>query len=188
MIVRGAVKIFLAEPDGSEVILSVIGPRRTFGDMSLVDGMVRSANVAAMQRSLLYWMNRNDFSECVKAIPAFHDAILHSMSMRVRLANEHICALASLESKHRIARALRMFADDYGVPNGAGTLIPFPITQSEIASLVGISRVRVNQIVSAWKQQGVIAIDGRHRITLMKSDALPSPRDPIDSTSDSDAR
>ena len=64
---------------------------------------------------------------------------------RLRLANAHVRALAAVDVTGRIDAQLLALAREYGEssPEG-GTLIPLPLTQSDLAALVGASRVRVN--------------------------------------------
>src|SRR4030088_1919166 len=47
VIVYGQVKIVRNDRDGSEVILSILGPRCMFGEMSILDGLSRSASAVA---------------------------------------------------------------------------------------------------------------------------------------------
>jgi CRP/FNR family transcriptional regulator, cyclic AMP receptor protein len=44
--------------------------------------------------------------------------------------------------------------------------------QSDLASLVGASRERVNQITNSYKQRNFLTVDWRHRITARDQDAL----------------
>ena len=65
------------------------------------------------------------------------------------------------------------FAHEYGTtsPNGA-ICIALRLTQSDLASLVGASRERVNQIMASYKQLGYLTVDRNHRITVRDPDAL----------------
>src|SRR5262245_57189491 len=47
VIVFGQVKIVRTDRDGREVILSILGPRSIFGEMSILDGLSRSASAVA---------------------------------------------------------------------------------------------------------------------------------------------
>jgi hypothetical protein len=53
-----------------------------------------------------------------------------------------------------------------------GTLIPLPLTQSDLAALVGASRVRVNQAIAFFKRRGCISVGADHRIMVHDADAL----------------
>ncbi len=46
------------------------------------------------------------------------------------------------------------------------------LTQSDLASLVGASRVRVNQVLVYYKQRKYISVDRSYRITVRNRAAL----------------
>lgn len=50
--------------------------------------------------------------------------------------------------------------------------IPIRITQSDLGELVGASRVRVNEVVVAFKRQGFISVDGNCRMIIHDLPAL----------------
>jgi CRP/FNR family cyclic AMP-dependent transcriptional regulator len=106
-------------------------------------------------------------------MPAIALNLLRILSDRLRLANERIQALCALDVYGRVARQIQSFARQYGQRDSAGIVtIPIRLTQSDIASLVGATRERVNQVMTSFKQQGYIAVDRNYRITVRNPDAL----------------
>ena len=61
IITSGAVKVTRLSDDGREVILAILGESDFFGEMSLLDGEFRSANVVALEDTEVLTLNRNDF-------------------------------------------------------------------------------------------------------------------------------
>ena len=55
---------------------------------------------------------------------------------------------------------------------GGGTLIPFRLTQSDLASLVGASRPQVNKALGQYQDRGYLATDRQHRTTILNPNAL----------------
>src|SRR5712692_6065432 len=55
VIVSGTVKIHMEQADGSDVIIAILGPGDTVGEMSVFDGALRSANVVTLEESVLLW-------------------------------------------------------------------------------------------------------------------------------------
>jgi CRP/FNR family cyclic AMP-dependent transcriptional regulator len=106
-------------------------------------------------------------------MPAIALNLLRILSDRLRLANERIQALCALDVYGRVARQIQSFARQYGQRGADGTVtIPIRLTQSDIASLVGATRERVNQVMTSFKQQGYIAVDRNYHITVHNPDAL----------------
>jgi CRP/FNR family transcriptional regulator, cyclic AMP receptor protein len=175
VIVSGTVKIHVEQADGSDVIISILGPGDTVGEMSVFDGTLRSANVATLEASTLLWMDRSTFHESLRAIPQLTTNLVRIMSYRLCLANLQIQSLATLNVYGRIARQLIAFADRYGKvgPNG-DVVIPIRLTQGDIADLVGASLRRVNQVMVVYKQRKLLSVDGDNHITLHDRENLTS--------------
>lgn len=173
IVLYGTLKIFIQQSDGTEVILAILGPGDTVGEMSLVDSAGRSANVVTLEKSNLLWLDRTTFQECVKTIPEITYNLVQIMSNRLRLANEQIQALATLDVYGRVARQLLAFAQQYGQPTDqGGSLIPIRLTQSDIGDLVGASRERINQVMVSYKRRKYISVDRNYRITVHNKAAL----------------
>lgn len=167
IIQSGTVKIHIEQVDGADVILAILGPGDVVGELSLIDSAGRSASVLTLEESQLIWLSGSVFQECLHTIPAFAQNLVRILTARVRLANELIQALATLDVHGRVARQMLAFAEKYGRPGASGdTLIPVRLTQGDIADLVGASRKRVNQVVVLFKQQGYISVDDKSRITV----------------------
>lgn len=172
IILSGTVKIHIEQADGSTVILAILGAGEIVGEMSLLEKIDRSATVVTLEDSTLVWMDRDTFSECLHAIPVLTTNLVRIVSRRLRLANAQIQSLATLDVFGRVARQLLAFAQEYGQRTPAGTLIPLRLTQTDLAGLVGASRVRVNQVLVFYRQQSYITIDHNYHITLLNTPAL----------------
>jgi CRP/FNR family cyclic AMP-dependent transcriptional regulator len=95
------------------------------------------------------------------------------LSRRLRLANAHLRSVAAMDVSGRVAAQLLILAQEYGEPSSRnGTLIPLPLTQSDLAGLVGASRVRVNQAIVFFKKRRYLSVGTDRRITVHDADAL----------------
>ncbi len=172
ILLEGTVKIYVDQLDGSEVILAFLGPGDAFGEMSMVGSSGRSANVVAVEDCVCLSMDRATFHRCLKTMGNLSYNLVRLMNRRLRLANEQIQALSSLDVKGRVARQLLAFAQQYGNQGDGGVLIPMRLTQSDLAALVGASRERVNQVIVDFKEGGLIEVDPVHRITVRDPQGL----------------
>lgn len=173
LLLEGSVKIYVDQLDGSEVILAFLGPGDTFGEMGLIGSSGRSASVLTLEPCTCLVMNRPAFLQSVRTINQLSFNLVRLLSRRLRLANEQIQALSTLDVRGRVARQLLAFAQRYGEANQQVEIrIPLRLTQTDLASLVGASRERVNQVVVEFKEKEFISVDPKHHITVHELQSL----------------
>lgn len=174
VIEEGTVKIELDQADGSQAILAILGPGDTVGEMSLVDHAPRSANVITLEPTTVLWMERAHFERCLGNMNLLSQSLARLLNERLRMANQQILALSTLDVAGRVGRQLLAFAHRYGRTNGedGAICIPMRLTQSDIAGLVGASRERVNHVWGDLRERGLVASDSRHHITIRDREAL----------------
>jgi CRP/FNR family cyclic AMP-dependent transcriptional regulator len=172
-IVRGTVRVQAEQEDGSLVILAFLGAGDTVGEMSLLDAKGRSATVVAVEPCTLLWLDRLAFQACLETMPRLSLNLLRVLSRRLRMANERIQTLATLDVPGRVARQLTAFADSYGEPQpGGGVRVPLRITQGDLADIVGASRERVNQVMVELRRRGLVATTAERHLILSDPAAL----------------
>jgi CRP/FNR family cyclic AMP-dependent transcriptional regulator len=160
VILEGTAKVYVTHTDGSEVILAILGPGEIVGEMSAADSLCRSASVMTLEDSTLLWMDRRIFLSGMEEMPAIARNLVGILSWRLCLAATHTRSLAALDVHGRVAAQLLAFAREYGelLPDG-GTLIPLRLTQTDLAGLVGASRVRVNQALGYYRKRASISLN-----------------------------
>ncbi len=172
VLLEGTAKIFVEQADGTEVVLAFLSAGDTVGEMSLIDSAGRSADVVVVERATCLWMDRAAFHRCLREMPALGFNLYRLLCRRLRLANEQLQAISTLDVVGRVARQLLAFAEQYGRATGDGAVrIPFKLSQSDLAGLVGASRERVNHAVAELKERGAIVLDGQH-VVVQDAQAL----------------
>jgi CRP/FNR family cyclic AMP-dependent transcriptional regulator len=173
IILHGTVKIHVEQGDGRDVILAILGAGDLLGEMSLIDSIGRSASALTLENSLMLWMDKSTFNHLLDEFPPVARNLVRILSARVRLSDQLIQALATLDVYGRVARQLLAFAERYGRSNADGDIrIPIALTQGDIADLVGASRKRVNQVMVAFKGRDLIGTDELGHIILYDSEGL----------------
>jgi CRP/FNR family cyclic AMP-dependent transcriptional regulator len=173
IILDGTLKVSTLESNGRELTLALLGPGEIVGEIALADRSGRSADVIALEPANLVWIDRNTFDHLRREIPAITENLLRLLARRLRLANAQLQAIATLDVHGRIARQLLALADALGEEQPDGSVrIPLRVTQSDLAALVGATRVRVNEVVVGFTRRKNIAVDPKHRITILDRDEL----------------
>ncbi|MBX3036608.1 MAG: Crp/Fnr family transcriptional regulator [Anaerolineales bacterium] len=171
VILHGTVKVY-TEQGGRDAILSILGSGDVIGEMSLIDSMGRSANVVTLEDSLMLWMDKISFNHMLDNFSPIARNLVKILSARVRLSDQTIQALSTLDVNGRVARQLLAFAERYGQESNGNIKIRIALTQSDIADLVGASRKRVNQTMVFFKEQNLIDTDSDNRIVIQDKTGL----------------
>jgi CRP/FNR family cyclic AMP-dependent transcriptional regulator len=161
IIESGMVRIFILSESGQELSVRVYGTGEVFGELSMLDGLPRSAGAIAMEETQVLTLQREDFLELLEAYPRLAKGIVATLSARVRYTTQYAESLAFLDVGGRVAKRLLELADQRGVQTPEGTEISLQLTQSDLASLVGATREIVNRVLGAFRRQGLIAMDGQ---------------------------
>ena len=170
VLLSGSVKIHVEQGE-RDVILAILGEGDLLGEMSLIDSIGRSASAVTLENTTVLWMDKNTFNYMLDNFPPVARNLVKIMALRVRLSDQLIQALATLDVNGRVARQLLAFAVKYGYPKDGATQIRIILTQSDIADLVGASRKRVNQTMVLFKEQGLIDND-EGRISIINGEGL----------------
>lgn len=173
VVLEGTVKIYIGQLDGTEVILAILGTGEIVGEMSVVDSFERSASVVTLEPCKFVLMGRPDFWASLREMPAMAYNLVNILSRRLRMANTHAESLAVLDVPGRVAAQLLAFAREYGETTfDDDVLIPLRLTQSDLASMIGASRVRVNQALSFYKRCNYLSFNHARHIVIHDWSAL----------------
>jgi CRP-like cAMP-binding protein len=165
VVVSGELRVVVASPGGDEATIALIRPGEACGELGLIDGQPRSASVVASQPAKLLSVRRNDFIDWLRPRPDAALALLETLSIRIRRVNETLADFAFLDLPQRLAKRLVELARAAG-PEGL-----VRVTQSELASMLGVSRESVNKELNALAREGSIEL-GRGSVRVIDASAL----------------
>ncbi len=176
VIISGTVKVYIEHGVGADVIVAICGPGELLGELNAVDEQGHSASVKTLEPTTCFVIDRQTFRRHLQTLPSLTFNVASHTIERLRLATSRINSLARQDVYARTACQLLAFAAQYGQPADSpvegAVVIPLRLTQSDMADLIGASRVRVNQVLSAFKRSHYITIGKDYHITLLNPDAL----------------
>lgn len=171
-VMSGKIKILTTSPNGKEVILNIIEEGLFFGEIALLDGLDRTADAVAMEKTELMVIRRRDFIPFLENNPKLCVKLLQLLCHRVRITSEMVEDAAFLPLDGRLAKRLLNLMELYGQPQAAGgVLIGLNLPQQELARMMGTSRESVNKQLQIWRGNGLISL-ARGKVTIHKPDAL----------------
>ena len=160
-VTEGSVKITRLSKEGREVILAILNDGDFFGEMSLLDGESRSANVIALDDTKVLTLNRNDFLLVIKEYPQIAIQLLKEMALRLRKSDRQIASLSLSDAEKRIALCILRIAEEQGVIQKGHVSIPKAPIQQDIANMSGTSRETVSRALKLLEKEGFIHRNGR---------------------------
>jgi CRP/FNR family transcriptional regulator, cyclic AMP receptor protein len=167
-ICAGTVKVAVTAPDGREAMLSLLHSGEIFGEMALLDGRPRAADVATTADCDLMVIERRDFLTFVHSEPNIALKFVELLCERLRAANEQFEEVIFLSLPVRLARTLlRLSQADGATPDQ----FRMQITQREISHMLGSTRESVNKQLRAWSETRMIALE-RGGILVLDRDKL----------------
>ena len=162
----GQVKVSIVSEEGREVILSLLGGGAVFGELSLLDGKPRSANVVATEDTELLMLRRTDFIQLIYKTPQIATALLAELASRLRKTDRQIEGLALLDVTSRISETLLQLASEQGNESEEGVIIRNRPTHPELANMSGTTRETVSRVLKRLQSQGYIISKGRQLVIL----------------------
>jgi CRP-like cAMP-binding protein len=153
----GLLKVTMLSPSGNERILCFLGPSAVVGELSMIDGLPRSASVVAVRPTIVSFLSRAAFKAFANKHPELYEYLLMLLAARLRETDAAIAAGSFLPNKGRLACTLLELEGDFGQDIGAGrVLIRQKIDQSDLAAMAGIGRESANRIISDWQRRKMI--------------------------------
>ena len=160
-ITHGSVKITRSSKEGREVILAILTAGEFFGEMSLLDGEARSANVLALEETKVLALNGNDFMATLEEYPRVSIQLLKELTIRLRKSDIQIASLTLSDAEKRIGLCILRLAGEQGtIRQGHVKIKKFPF-QHDIANMAGTSRETVSRTLVLFEQNGLIQREGR---------------------------
>ncbi len=160
IIITGKVKVCRSGNDEKEVILTILAESDFFGEMALLDGQNRSANVIAIEDTELFIIQRNDFLDLLRSHPEISIALLQELTKRLRAADGKIKSLSLKDAEGKVAAVILQLADDVGkIKQGIVELEKLPL-QQDLANMAGTSRETISRTLHTFAKKGLIELDG----------------------------
>jgi CRP-like cAMP-binding protein len=166
IILEGRVKISRISEEGREVILSILSEGDFFGEMSILDGQNRSANVVTLDDSKIMIVRREDFLQMLHDYPQIAINLLKELAHRLRRSDSQIKSLSLQNATGKVASTLLRIADDSGKIHMGQVEIPRLPPQQDLANMAGTSRETISRVLKALAKEGYLKKEGSRLIIL----------------------
>jgi CRP/FNR family transcriptional regulator, cyclic AMP receptor protein len=154
----GLLKVTMLSRSGGERILAFLGKGAIVGELSIIDGLPRSATVVAVRDAQLSFLSRAAFDEFAKNHSEVYKYLVTLLATRLRETDAALAAGSFLPLRGRVAVTLLELAQDFGQDVGSGRIvIRQKIGQADLAAMAGIARENVSRILNDWKRRKLVS-------------------------------
>lgn len=154
--------------DGREIGLSFLIAGDYFGELSVIDGLPRSATVVACEPSIYALLPRAQALELMHNHPLIAERMFKRLAAGIRRASDFRTILGIPNAFQRVYALLDYLAKIS--PGGLVVIEKLP-TQQEISIMINTSRETVSRAIQVLIQRGVVEKDLR-RLIVRKPEIL----------------
>lgn len=164
LIDTGFLAVRVTTPGGEVATLRVLRSGQHFGDLAMLSSEHRSATVTALDKSETLELPAATIREFSSEHRSFERAMARVVAHQLRNQSQQLLEAMYLPVPRRLARRLAELSDLYAAP-------VVPLTQDDLAGISGTTRQTVNQLLTEWREAGVVEL-GRGRVTVVDRDRL----------------
>jgi CRP/FNR family cyclic AMP-dependent transcriptional regulator len=162
VVLDGRVRIFSEGDEGKEITLNELGRGQYFGELALISDTTRCASAITLTATRLLALSKAEFTAFLARDPGAALRMIQQLADKVRDLTRDVERLALRDVYGRLIDALVERARTIN-----GRRITDPITQQELAHLIGASREMVSRIFKELRSGGYISLEGK-RIVLLR--------------------
>ena len=167
----GLVKLYKRNNEGKEIIVQIVSPGELFGEQGLEENATRTVSAEILHEGVLHSIPRSTFIQFCNQIPDHWQAFSHLLIQRKRELEKKIELLCLQDVEYRILYYLAELAGMFGVKNGQEFSVP--LSQGELASLIGATRETTSTTLNTLARKGLIRL-GRRQVILSSIDGVSS--------------
>lgn len=164
---KGKVKITRLSDEGKEIVISFLGQGDFFGEMSILDGLSRSANVVSIDLTEVLTLKGKDFINILHKYPQINFNLTKILCSRVRKSDALIKRLSIMNTVGKVASTLAGLVEPKKKKGINSAEISNPPSLQEIANMAGVSKSSVSRVLNNFIKSGYFKKEG-NKIIIKK--------------------
>jgi len=161
---EGKVKTVIADEYGKELVTEIYGPGDFFGYVPLLEDAPYKESAVAIEDSSLSIIPKDDFMRLIQRNRDVASKFMKMLSNQITEQEERLLRLAYGSVRERTAEAILSLMEKDGSTE-------ITISRDDLATLVGTATESLIRMLSEFKTDGYITIDGR-KIVITNVDML----------------
>ncbi len=156
---RGLVKIFKVDAEGRENIVNILGAKAMFPHAGLFDDSPYPGTAEALVDGVLYAISIYKFEELLQQHPDMMRKMLRVLGHMILRLQTKLQEVSVFDAKERVGALLWHLVDEHGRAGADGIHLSLPITHTEMARMIALSRESVNRTWNEFRREGIIEGD-----------------------------
>lgn len=157
VLTSGYVRIVGDTAGGQTVLLALRTRGDLVGELAALDEGSRSASVLAATPVLARRVDRRTFLRFLRAYPQAGDVVQRSVTRKLRMATRHRVDTSGAPVLIRVCGVLETLAGSHGQRRADGVHLDVPLSQVDLATLVGASLPSVHRVLTELRRHDVLA-------------------------------
>lgn len=161
-ILKGKVKIFRMDEQGREQIVNILEKGDFFPHIGFFNKVIYPAYAVMMEKGVLLALPIERLRSLLVLYPTLCMKLMAVMESKIIDLQERLEEMVLHDTFGRVVLLLIRLARLHGVPKGEKVHIQIPLTNQELANMIGASRETVNRILSQLKKAGALETTSDH--------------------------
>lgn len=162
----GVVKIFKTASNGKEQIIRLAKKGDFVGYTSLIGEEAYSTSATIVEDASICFVPKEVFLKVLAEDNNFHRRLTQALCQDMGVMENKLTDATQKSIRERLALALLKLGDSYGVDGGDKQRLDIALTREEIAGIVGTATETVIRLLSEFKKDKLIDLQGKKILLL----------------------
>jgi CRP/FNR family cyclic AMP-dependent transcriptional regulator len=173
VIMFGKVKVIHRNRDGSEMVLTILGPGEIFGAIALFDPDSREIMATALTEVVAVPIERAQFLAWIAEYPEFRDQVLRLFARWVKASTNSLVDFGFADVQSRVANQLLSLRKRFGRREGEVVRVVHDLTMEDFSLLIGAAAETIGETLHEFEGRGWIRLED-NSIVIVDAHALAS--------------
>ncbi|WP_053223761.1 Crp/Fnr family transcriptional regulator [Roseivirga seohaensis] len=167
----GKVKVFKMGSNGKEQILFIAQKGDFLGYRSLLSEELYGSSATVLEPAAICFIPKSDFLKVLHSNPEFFGKLMKAVCHELGVMETKLAQLSQKSVRERLAATILMLKETYGMEGEGSEVIDIVLSREDLANIVGTATETVIRLLSEFKSDKMIALEGK-KIKVLDADKL----------------
>jgi len=168
LIVRGKIKQYFLDNDGTERTILVLSKGDMFGEITLIQGDSDRVISETLEETEVIRIAKKDFFDTLDNKEVYN-ALLEMITTKFRIIMAQLYDNTYCSARTRLINLLTRLSRQYGIKEANTIKIDIKLTHEEIANMIGSSRSTVTRLLNDLSKNNYIQLKNKYIYLNLKS-------------------